>query len=129
MLENITYEYMDKHLKIACNSLNLNDKIYGAFIFGSRYHRDNRIDSDYDIALFTDLEFFDIADIEENLNSGEMKFDISDVADLPIIVQEEIMYEPCNVLFLKDAYMMNWVEHMEYLKNEINFKRMVQCEE
>lgn len=123
MLDNNTFKVQDDNVLKAIYKLYENDKIYGAFIFGSRFHKDNRECSDWDIALFTDLDFFEIEDLLDDIrNNINVNLDVSDICDLPINIQYEVITSACNILFLKSLYEKNWIEHIEYLKDEIRFK-------
>lgn len=124
---NQTFHCDDDRIRELLEQVYNNEKIYGAFIFGSRFHGDFTSSSDWDIALFTDLDFFSVAMLQEDFNNkSDVEVDIVDICNLPDDTQREIIENDFrNILFLKDNYVVNWDRHIDYLLSQCNFRDLV----
>lgn len=102
------------------------DKLYTIVIFGSRYRGDNREDSDIDLAVFSDYDIFQLHSIGEEIGKClNIEVDISDICDLDDYLQQEILESSNNILYQKDGYEANWNNQVDYIVQEINFKRSI----
>ena len=118
---------MDKEIlikKINC-ILSKYSKIRTALLFGSYYYGDNNDSSDVDIAVYTDYDIFKLHDIEKDLEKElSIKVDLCNIDDMSKTLKEELILSQDNVIYLKDNNWSDWLGYVEYLIQEIHFKKL-----
>lgn len=100
-------------------------KIRTALLFGSYYYGDYNENSDIDIAVYTDYDIFELSNIEEKLEKElSMKVDLCNIDNLSKVLKEELIVSQDNIIYLKDNNWEDWLGYVDYLIEEIKFKKL-----